>query len=230
MQNNDGRSQSQTCSFADMQLRVGGVMQVETQQQTATRASATLIGWIRDRSVMITAPQNSSGHLVLGDNEPVLCRAFTGRSAFAFQATVLKTLHQPFHYLHLSYPDRVEGVAIRSSPRCRADLPSTITANGKPPLKGTILNIGLSGALVESAEALGNIADPMQIACAFELHGVPVSLDLQATVHSDKSDAAERAERRPRYGVVFGDLQPTQRLMLGAYIWYQIYEDSRNIV
>jgi hypothetical protein len=217
-------------TFAQVRLKVGDQVHLEPPRIAGGRASVMVLGWLEGQSVIVTAPQNDAGRLVLQEGEPVLMRAFTGKSAFAFRATVLKAAYIPFHYVHLSFPDKVEGVEIRSSPRCRLRLPAAITAGGKAAGQGNILNIGTSGALIETAGPLGQDEGLIQIAFSLELHGVTVSLDLRAQVCGAKSAAArDGTTPRHQYGVEFRNLQPNDRLILGSLVWYQMYEHPRSV-
>lgn len=225
-----GRAPLPPSSFADMRLKVGDQIHLEPPRWVAGgRATVNMLGWLEGASVMVSAPQNAAGRLVLQEGDQVLLRAFTGRSAYAFRAAVLKAAHLPFHYLHLSYPDKVEGVEVRKSPRCRLHLPAAITAGGKAASAGTILDLGTAGALIETAEPLEPEPGLLQIAFSFELHGVPVSLELRAQVCGAKSGSAAKAAPRRQYGVEFTKLQPSDRLILGSLVWYQMYEHPRSI-
>ena len=135
----------------------------------------------------------------------------------------------PFHYLHLTFPDKAEGVDIRRSPRCRLNLSAVITAAGAEASQGTILDIGTVGALIEVAKPLGQDEGMIKIAFSFELHGIPVSLDLSAQVRGKKSAAGSDAAHRHQYGVEFSNLQSNDRLMLGSLVWYEMYEHPQNV-
>ncbi len=90
---------------------------------------------------------------LLKDGEPALLRTFTGRSAFAFRATVLKIEHFPFTYLHLRFPDKIDAVTARASFRHNAP-PATIIIADKKGVVGQILNIGMNGARIRTVEPL----------------------------------------------------------------------------
>lgn len=213
-----------------MHLKVGDQVHLEPPRRLAGgRATVVILGWREGQSVLATAPMNAAGRLVLQEGEQVLLRAFTGRSAFAFRATVLRTAHQPFHYLHLSFPDKVDGVAIRSSPRCRVNLATEIASGNAASCAGKILNIGTTGALIECAVRLDKERWLVRIAFAFELHGVPVSLDLHAQVCVEKDAPTAEGAQRYQYGVEFKELQPNDRMVLGSLVWYQMYEHPRSV-
>lgn len=217
-------------TFAQMHLKVGDLAHLEPPSQIGRgRASVKVLGWLEGESLIVTAPQYDAERLVLQQGERVLVRVFTGKSAFAFAATVQKMAHLPFHYMHLTFPDKVEGVDIRSSPRCCLKLPALITAVGAAAVQGRILNIGTAGALIETAGLLGQDKGTIQIAFSLELQGVTVSLDLRAQVRDKKSSAAGDAAPQHQYGVEFSNLQPNDRLILGSLVYYEMYEHPQRL-
>lgn len=217
-------------TFAEMRLKVGDQIHLEPPRGfPGGRATVMLLGWREGQSVVVTTPQNDAGRPVLQEGELVLLRAFTGKSAFAFRASVLKAVYLPFPCVHLSFPDKVESVEVRSSPRCRLRLPAAITAGGKATSQGNILNIGTTGALIEIVEPLGQDEGLIRIAFSLELHGVPVSLDLRAQVCGTKSATARDGTPRHQYGVEFKNLQPNDRLILGSLVWYQVHAHPGSV-
>ena len=223
------RAATNLYSFAQMRLKVGDRLHLEPPRRiVGGRTSVTMLGWLEGQSVITTAPQNDAGRLVLQEGELVLMRAFTGKNAFAFRATVLKVAYLPFAYLHLSFPDKVEGVEIRNSPRCHVRVPAMITAGGKAPFQGNILNIGTTGVLIETDVPMDQDGSLIKIAFSLELHGVPVSLDLSARVCGAKGAVAGDDPSRHQHGAEFRNLQPNDRLVLGSLICYQLYEHPRS--
>jgi len=226
-------------AFADMHLNVGDQLHLEPPRWVAhERLTVNLLGWLDGVSLIISAPQKSGQRVVLQVDDMVVLRGFNGRNAFAFSAAVTNVSRRPFAHLHVSFPDKVECVAVRSSPRCRVRLPARITAGGAV-VEASILNIGTAGALIESANPLGEDAGAVRIAFSHKLHGVPVSFDLQATVCGAKSAAppaesagAAGAAGAPvyQYGVEFTDLQPNDQLMLGSLVWYTLHENPRSAI
>ena len=219
------RKATRLYTFRHMHLKVGDRLHLEPPRRIAGgRASLIMLGWFEGKSVITTAPQNGAGRVLLLEGEPVLVRAFTGKNVFAFRSTVLKIAYIPFDHLHLRFPDTVEGVAIRRSPRCRLHLSVRVTAGGIAAGAGSILDIGTAGALIETATPLGQDEELIQIAFSFDLDGVPVSLNLQAQVRGRKTSLTPDGEPRHQYGVEFRNLQPNDRLILGSLVWYHVYE------
>jgi hypothetical protein len=223
------RAPTLSCSFAQMRPKVGEQIHLELLRRlTKERSTVTILGWLEGQSVIVSAPQNDTIRLMLQEGEPVQFRAFTGQNAFAFRATVIKAASRPFHYLHLSFPDKVESVAIRSSPRCRLRVPVKITVGSAAPSEGAIVNIGTNGALIETPATLGKDAGPIQVAFSLELHGVPVELNLRAEVCGEKG-APSGENLLHQYGVEFRDLKPNDRLILGSLVCYQMFEHPQSV-
>jgi hypothetical protein len=210
--------------FRDMRLKVGDRVQVEPPAQLgAGRVSAKVVGWVDGQSLILTVPQTPAGRLCLHAGEYVVVRAFTGRSAFAFSCTVLRGTVKPVDFLHLSFPDRIDGVDVRSSPRFRVGLPARLqAAQGSEPVPATIDNIGSTGALLVCGTALGAIGDLVEVAFDIVLHEVPVSLALRAQIRT-----AERAvdSGQYRHGVSFVEPSTHDRLILAALVWFNMYEN-----
>lgn len=210
-------------TFAEMRLKVGDKIPIAIPRGTkGERVLGKVIGWIEGGSILITLPQKIIMAGLVKEGEHLLLRAFTGKSAFAFSTNILKIEHFPYTYLHLSFPKKIEAVVVRSSFRHGVCLPVTIAIDGKADITGNILNIGMTGVRIGTAEPLQN-EDPIRLVMQFELHDVPVSLELHAQVRSSKSVSDENGTMRHEYGMEFQSLQPNDRLILGSLLWYEMH-------
>ena len=212
--------------FRDMRLKVGDRVQIEPPSQLgAGRVSAKVVGWVEGQNLILTIPQTPAGRLCLHAGEHVVVRAFTGRSAFAFSATVLRGTAKPVEFLQLSFPDRIDGVDVRSSPRFRLGLPASVRpAGGSEPVSATIDNIGSTGALLVCGTALGAVGDSIEMAFDIVLHEVPVSLALCAEIRTAEQ-GAESAQYR--HGVSFVEPSTNDRLIMAALVWFNMYENPK---
>jgi hypothetical protein len=215
------------CRFSDMRLKVGDRVQVEPPAQMgAGRVSAKVVGWVDGKSLILTVPQTPTGRLCLHAGECVVVRAFTGRSAYAFSCTALRSTIKPSEYLHLSFPDRIDGVDVRSSPRFRVALPAQVRlSEDSEPHPATIDNIGSTGALLVCGHPLGAVGDGLHVAFEVVLHDVPASLNLRAQIRT-----AEQAPGAAQYrhGVVFVEPGDHDRLILAALVWFNMYENPKS--
>lgn len=212
-----------TTPFAEMHLKIGGKIPIESlaHPEMKERVLVTVIGWLEGGSFVVAIPQKASQRSWVKPNDRMLLRAFTGEKAFSFQAVVLRMEHFPFAYLHLSFPDKVETVTIRRSPRHEVYFPVKIAIEGAADMRGHILDIGMNGARVESLKPLVDI-DSMRLIMQFELHGAPMLLELNSKVRSSKEVPNEQGKIHYEYGVEFQNLQPNDRLILGSLLWYEM--------
>lgn len=214
------------CSFAQMRLRVGDQLHLDLPSMVSHKKySVTLVGWLEGQSVIVTAPRSANVSRIVHSGDTVVLRTFAGMNVYAFQANILLTPTSPFQYLHLSFPQRVDSVAIRSAVRCRLHLPITLTTGSKAS-DGAILNIGANGALIESHHALEKGGD-VSLVTAFELHGVPVTLELAGEVRSVKP-AGLLKNAPAQYGIQFLNLKPKDRLILGSLVSKHIQDDPES--
>jgi hypothetical protein len=219
------------CVFADVHLKVGDTVYLDFSGARAHgRASSTVLGWRDGVSVMVTQPVAADKPLQLFDGESVTLRVFTGRSAFAFKGNVLKTNSLPFPYVHLSFPKRVQAVEIRKSPRSRVDMPATFSVDGQHVGLGIIVDLGTAGALLDTGEVLDKSVESLQLAVSFELHDVPVSLDLHANILGMKGYSSQGEQTSVQYRLAFDQLKPNDRLVLSSLVWFQMYEHPDTIV
>ena len=219
------------CVFTDIHLNVGDTVYLDFSGARAHgRASSTVLGWREGVSVMVTQPLAADKPLQLFESESVTLRVFTGRSAFAFKGNVLKTNSLPFPYVHLSFPKRVQAVEIRKSPRSRVDMPATFSVDGQHVGLGIIVDLGTAGALLDTGEVLDTSVESLQLAVSFELHDVPVSLDLHARILGMKGYSSQGEQTSVQYRLAFDQLKPNDRLVLSSLLWFQLYEHPETIV
>jgi hypothetical protein len=218
------------CGFEDMHLNIGGSLLFELTHVKSARATVRLIGWLKGHGVIVTLPKSDTPGLSPKEGDLVLIRTFSGRSAYAFRASVLRVASHPYAHLHLTFPEAIEGVAIRRSPRCRTDLAITVSAGEAPDLPARILNLSMDGALIATEEPLVIGPAGVKLSVPIALHGTEVSVSLTATLVGDKTEALTGPGPRHRYALHFENLQPTDRLTLGGYVFYQVYENPGAMI
>ena len=211
--------------FRDMRLKVGDRVQIEPPSQTGVaRATAKVVGWVEGHSLILTVPSAASGRVCLQAGEAVIVRAFTGRSAFAFSCSVRRSVTRASDFLLLSFPDTIDAVDVRSSPRFRVGLAAHVTTAGGPaPFPATIDDLSATGARIVCDSPLGDVGDELRVAFGFVLHDVPVKLALRAAIRT----VDETEPLRYRHGVAFVEPSDNDRLVLAAFVWFNMYENPK---
>lgn len=213
------------CSFGEANLRVGDSLHIELPRMLdKVRAPVTLVGWVEGHFLIVTTPKDYRLQPQMLANEDVLLRTFNGRNAYAFRAEVLRSVQSPVAHLYLTYPDSVESVTVRKAPRCRVDLAVQMVM-GDSSVDGTLRNLSAEGALVESDVTLqaGDVIDCIPL--AFDLHGVPVEMEVQGIVRSARTEPNATVHQ---YGIEFTDLKAADRLALAGYVTSQILDKPAN--
>lgn len=213
------------CAFHETQLRVGDALYIEIPRMLDKRRdTVTLVGWMEGHCLIVSAPKDDLLRKELAAGEDVLLRTFSGRAAYAFRTTVISPVRAPVHHLYLNYPESVECVTIRTAARCRFELPTRMTM-GEAEIRCSLRNLSAEGALLETDTTLhpGDLVD--RITLGFELHDVPVELQVKAAVRSVKPDPASGARQ---YGLEFLELKSTEKLALVAFVTHQILANRAN--
>lgn len=142
---------------------------------------ATILGYADKQSLMITQPKERNTPLLVTAGDKFIVRYVGDENAYAFQAQVLQTCEKPFGYLHLSYPEGVQGVMLRRSQRVKLDKEQRPAIrlsmhDGKNSISVSMADISLAGAQLTSSHRLGNIDDKFTIDMHLGHSDKPVSL------------------------------------------------------
>ena len=215
-------------SLSDMRLSIGDSLQIDCGTPIGARkAFVKLVGYLKDRSIIVTAPTLDGRKLELIENDSVLVRGFSGMSAYAFRAFVVRVGRIPFDYVHLSFPSVVFGRPVRRSQRVRTDLAAQLIANGpdlNEPTAVNIEDISALGALISSTREL-DTKHPMRLAITLVLHANRVEVEVEGKVVSSRSSTAEGVEaQNHRYSLEFKGVDAHDAMLIKAYVYQQIVD------
>lgn len=219
-------------TFEEMRLAVGDRLQIECTASTGVRrAFVRVVGYMDGVSLLVTTPVAGGRRVELVENDPVIVRVFSRQSAFAFRASVLRACKLPFDYVHLSFPESIQGSVIRKATRVRTELPVTVSVEqpGGEPTPGTVLNISASGLLLRTRAALGDRGSPVRLRFELPLHGIDTGLELSASIRNVREDADEEGIDY-QYGMDFHELQPSDHMVVKAFVYQTIIEHPRLVI
>jgi len=131
---------------------------------TQMKVKSQLVGYISQEYVIIKTPRINGMLANYGTAKTVVVRYMMRGSVYGFQANVLRALGPPFFITFLSYPESIEEVSLRRSPRVDMVIPFDRT--GGDPLRESIINLSATGALLKMKEVF-KLED--QIAISFVL-------------------------------------------------------------
>lgn len=189
------------------------------------RLQTQFIGCLSGKSVLITLPTHRSNEVQCYINDNLTLRYFHGREIHGFKSSVMAVVKAPYSYLHLSYPEHVEKVRIRSEPRLQAELPAQVRViDEDESMTGRIIDINTQGARLRIPAAEVKVGDALKLQFQIPMGEKQEEVALEAEVRSARS--ADRNGEILTCGVAFRDLGESDRLLLSSYV-YEMVLDQR---
>lgn len=218
-----------------MNLKVGSRLQAQPPARvSAERCFVSLIGYLQDASLLITTPVTSSRvRLQLLEDEPLVMRVFSNQSAFGFSCTVQRVCKLPYNYLHISYPQEVQGTVIRKAARIKTKIAAKIRMEKTgADLSGIISNLSANGALLDGLRNMAEVGDSIGLSFRFTLHNIEASLSVGAIVRTvfDDETLKQGKSSLAHFGLEFVDLKPNDYMVLKSMVYQQMIEDPQSLV
>jgi c-di-GMP-binding flagellar brake protein YcgR len=224
--------------FQSMNLQVESRLQLLLHRGVVpVQHFSILIGYVRDEYLLIKMPVENGAPLLLREGEQLTVRVFSGMTVCSFDATVMRVFYHPFFYAHLTFPKVIQGASLRRAMRIKVNMAAEVKKSGAD---GQVLNVpvllgnlSVTGALVESEQALGEKGGVLDLSFAittqFDDHEVRV--DTRATIQNaqHKSSSADQPEKYV-YGVQFDELDATHKIMLQNLIYQALIEDRQKLL
>lgn len=219
------------CQLEDIRLSVGENLQLQSQIQGQTdRHAVKLIGYLKGGSVMVTTPKQNGYTMLLREGQAFVVRFFSGKSAYAFTTTVLKSLNTPYPHLHLTYPSEVRGLLVRSGKRANVNLIASVSQVGGETRGATLHDLSLGGAMLSSKLKLGKVDERIQIKAKVSVSELDQFLSLTAVVRNVRAETLpEDGAVRYQHGVQFVDVEPPTQLALSAFVFQSLLDSSLGL-
>lgn len=185
------------------------------QQGASVRYTARFIGYIKNRTVLVTMPIVDDKFVLIRDGQMFVVRAFSGKKAYAFSAFVVKSVHSPHPYLHLSYPKELGCATIRHRARIPVNVIASISLDGQADTVAAVINdMSLGGASASSKHPFGEIGQPGRIKFKINAVGETVFMDIGTVL---RSIIPVENGAGCKHGYEFIELSTHDRLVLSAY-------------
>lgn len=211
-----------TLRFEELRLPIGTRLSVQKlDPDDDTRYNARLYGVFKDVSLIVNVPAPGGSLAMFRQGQPLLLRAFSGTSVFAFTADVLMIRYVPTAYLHLDYPKHVDGTEVRSKQRVTVRLIASTSrddgnGNERDSRPAQVTDLSSGGARLIARESLGEPGDEVNLAFRLKTSAGEATLKLKATIRSSTAEEAGRGGRV--HGVQFVHLEPMDLLALEGYV------------
>ena len=223
------KTQGETLSFDAVKLMPGDTLQLQPLLEGQTeRFSVHVIGVMKPRSLLVTAPLVDGKLIFVRDGQTYLVRAFSGLNVCAFKARILKSQLQPFPYLHLSYPDSVQAMRIRKAMRAPASIIVAVhdSEEGRQCGAGKIVDISVGGARMFSPSKVGEKDQTLWLSFKVMLGDMEEYVKTPAVIRAVGEDEDDQGKRMNVFGLQFGDLAQSQRLIIMNMVYQHLLKDA----
>jgi hypothetical protein len=223
-------------TFDDMKLRVEDRLQLEPPAQlTRERYTVKVIGFLRGASLLVSMPITANGlRLQLMEKERLVMRSFSGQNAFGFACRIERICKIPYEYMHLSFPEEIQGIMIRKAPRVKTRIIAAVQdskTGAEKQVSALISDISANGVSLEARQALGDKGDTLNLAFRVQLHNIDAYLSLKGIIRAvftiDPADTSKTA--LIRHGIEFQDMQANDSVILQSLIYQQMIENPHKL-
>jgi c-di-GMP-binding flagellar brake protein YcgR len=216
-----------TVSFDSMSLQVGARLQLQLGRGGKEASYFTaLIGYVPHEFLLVKTPVANGVSVPLCEGEELLIRTFTGVGIYSFTCFVDRVFFGPLWYAHLTFPETIQYRSLRRTVRVDVDIPAQLKSpkvnDQLTTIPGTIKNLSVNGALIQTHKKLGETSERIEL--SFEFLAQPGNYQVQiatpATIRavSLQSPLPEQA-RAYAHGVEFNNLDPNQQIMLQNLVY-----------
>lgn len=215
--------------FEDVRLDIGDALQLQSQGDGGqSRYYVRLIGYLKGRSIIVSTPTADGKVLLMREGQAFVVRMFSGKSVFAFGATIAKVANVPFPHLHLSYPSEVRGLVVRSGARARVNLICAVTGADGRSHAASLVDLSVGGAMLTAKGPIGGKDDGLSIKFRVVVNDVEEYLTVPAILRSVHAAAADSEISQVNHGVQFGELPHSDKVVLSAFVYRTLFEESAD--
>lgn len=221
------------CRLDEIKLQIGDTLQMQSQsEQGGPRYYVKLIGYLPGKSVIVTTPLVDGKIALMREGQNFVVRCFSGKNAYAFPASTFKVVNTPYPHLHLSYPREVRGLVVRKGARVHTNLIAAVKVlsgvNENSQAAASVVNLSVGGALLAAKAPLGEKGDRVSLTFRVSLEEIEAFPVLEAVIRSITTEPMTEAGglMTVHHGLEFRDIAQEDRVMLTAFVYQQLLEDS----
>jgi len=223
-----------------LSLQSGVKLQLQFLDETRRdRYQVTVIGYVEGHSLMITAPQKNGNYVLLREGQQFVVRLLSGTQIIGFNSEVLKVYNNPFSYVHLKPPLKVEQLNVRNAHRVELKVIATIqniehdAENGdviKPTSNKSsaiVNNMSITGCQIQLVEPLPEEHKELLISAKITVAEQERILTMDAEICSHRETEID-GKNWQLYGMKFNKLDDDRRLLLNCFVYEQMVKEIFN--
>lgn len=154
----------QEYAFEQMNLQVGGRIQLITHRTLRPMQHfSSVIGWVRDEYMIVKIPMENNGPISITEGDKLTVRVFSGVNVCSFSTVVQRVFLRPLMYAHVAFPGEIQGTSLRAAMRVKVEIPAKMSRDDGSHASVFMVNLSVSGALIESAQPLSREGETVQL-------------------------------------------------------------------
>jgi hypothetical protein len=193
-----------------LQLKVGLILQLQSERFPDSRLNAKLIGYLVNEAVIVTMPTMAQGSFEFREGDRFVCRALSGRVALAFRTHVIQVTRTPFPHLYLAYPTGVETATVRKALRLPVQQQVALKKNAaasEEQEQALLVDISLLGAGAVAKAQFAAVSDALVLLLPpLQSGGAEVAIPVTVRSMRPLEEGAAATAPQCYYGLEFGDL------------------------
>ncbi len=209
----------------NLELEVGTPVQLQFGTDGASQRYATkIIGYVHPTSIILHTPQNKGKPMLLREGQITTARFLGTNNVYAFVSNVRAVFLKPFPHLHIAYPSEIKSAFLRQAERVRTDIHATavnLDADPERKVETRIVNISANGALVASADALGEVGAKLRVVIGVEFNDTENGVAVVAVVRNIRKEQSDEGDQY-HHGVQFIINTITDYLMVQGVVYSQL--------
>lgn len=215
----------QMLELDSVRWQVGETLFLQVADNAAARYTVKLIGFVKNKTIMVTAPISEDGKgALVRDGQTFIVRAFPGKKAYAFTSSAVKSVYTPHPYLHLSYPKQVRCTTIRQGSRATVKVIASVTLDDpERTAAATLSDMSIGGTSGVLKSPLGKVGDTGTI--KFKVRAADNDEYLVLKIVLRSVALADNGEEF-RHGFEFVDISTQSKLILSAFVHQTLAEND----
>ncbi|MBK9160638.1 MAG: flagellar brake protein [Nitrosomonadales bacterium] len=216
----------ETGDLTSVKIGIGDALQLQDSSPGKQRHYVKLIGYLNRKSVLVSHPVQDEKLLAVREGQRFMVRGFSAAKTYEFAASVTGVCQSPYPYLHLSFPDEVLTINMRSALRIRLSLPCSVgSPSAGDGMQATIEDMSVSGARVQARSAFGRVDDEVKVGFRLPVDGAEQAFVVPAIIRNVRDDADNGGGGKlVMHGLEFIQPEGRERSALQNFIYKTIAE------
>lgn len=215
----------------ELELDFGDVLQLQfLPDDDQNRHYVRVIGFLPNHSILVTTPMVKGKIMLVRESQPVAARTMTKGNIIGFTGSVLRSCARPYPYLHISFPDALQILALRGTQRVRFCGTAEVRENSatsdnqslQPSYPVRVEDLSTSGALLISEQRFGQVKSILSVHMNLNVAGGNEGFATVAIIRNIRERKNKQENTEYLYGVEFKTSDRRDVILLHAFVNEQI--------